>query len=100
MHNTFRMKNTFALASLVGVAFAAPQGVTDKISPTGPPPAGCTNSFDSKFEISVVQPPHNKRSLEQFEVSHHPYHPFHGPLTNTTPPPRSALSVVPMASSS
>lgn len=62
------MKTTYALACLVGGAFAAPQGVTAKISPTGPPPAGCTTSFGSKFEITVVEPHANKRSLEQLQV--------------------------------
>lgn len=62
------MKTTLALASLVGGALAVPQGVTAKISPTGPAPAGCTASFDSKFEITVVEPHANKRSLEHLQV--------------------------------
>lgn len=50
------MRFTFALASaLLGVAFAAPQGVTDKLTPTGSAPAGCTGSFDGSFEITVTQ---------------------------------------------
>lgn len=62
------MKTTYALASLVGAAFAIPQGVTDKISPPGAPPAGCTKSFDGKFEITVAEPSTNgKRSLGQLE---------------------------------
>lgn len=48
------MKYTLAVASaLVGAAFA--QGVTEKISPTGAAPAGCTGSFSGSFEITVVQ---------------------------------------------
>ncbi|KAI8956876.1 hypothetical protein F5Y11DRAFT_341630 [Daldinia sp. FL1419] len=50
------MRFTLAFVSaLVGITIAAPQGVTDKLTPTGVAPAGCTGSFDGKFEISVAE---------------------------------------------
>ncbi|KAI1396562.1 hypothetical protein F4819DRAFT_474917 [Hypoxylon fuscum] len=60
------MRSTFALVSAIaGVAFAAPQGVTDKLTPTGSAPAACTGSFDGKFEITVAQVTTQKRSVEK-----------------------------------
>ncbi|KAI1164008.1 hypothetical protein F5B18DRAFT_651128 [Nemania serpens] len=60
------MKLTFALASaLFGVVMAIPQGVTDKLTPTGAAPAGCTGSFDGKFEISVAKVTKEKRSIPE-----------------------------------
>ncbi|KAL7621786.1 hypothetical protein AAE478_007285 [Parahypoxylon ruwenzoriense] len=50
------MRYTLALVSaFVGIAIAAPQGVTDKLTPTGAAPAGCTGSFDGSFEITVAE---------------------------------------------
>ncbi|KAI0003540.1 hypothetical protein F4779DRAFT_95003 [Xylariaceae sp. FL0662B] len=50
------MQYSLALVSaLLGVAVAAPQGVTDKLTPTGAAPAGCTGSFDGNFEISIAE---------------------------------------------
>ncbi|KAI1074232.1 hypothetical protein F5B20DRAFT_564198 [Whalleya microplaca] len=43
------------LSALLGVAVAAPQGVTDKLTPTGAAPAGCTGSFDGNFEITIAE---------------------------------------------
>ncbi|OTB09401.1 hypothetical protein M426DRAFT_78981 [Hypoxylon sp. CI-4A] len=61
------MRSTLAFTSaLMGVAVAAPQGVTDKLTPTAPAPAGCTGSFDGKFEITVAEVT-EKRSLVQPE---------------------------------
>ena len=45
---------TFALLSSVLLGSAVAQGVTDKITPNGAAPAGCSSSFSSKFEIAVV----------------------------------------------
>ncbi|KAI0483699.1 hypothetical protein F4859DRAFT_409691 [Xylaria cf. heliscus] len=60
------MQLTFALASaLLGVAMAAPQGVTDKLTPTGAAPAGCTGTFDGKFEITVARVANEKRSIPE-----------------------------------
>ncbi|KAI1630839.1 hypothetical protein F4809DRAFT_229069 [Biscogniauxia mediterranea] len=60
------MQLTLALSSaLLGVALAAPQGVTEKITPTGAAPAGCTGSFDGKFEITVAQITEQKRSIPE-----------------------------------
>lgn len=62
------MRYTFALVSaFLGVAIAAPQGVTDKLTPTGAAPAGCTGSFDGKFEITVAEVT-EKRSVSKIEV--------------------------------
>ncbi|XXG96240.1 hypothetical protein Hte_002521 [Hypoxylon texense] len=61
------MRFTFALISaLTGIAIAAPQGVTDKLTPTGAAPAGCTGTFDGKFEITVAEVT-EKRSVSQPE---------------------------------
>ncbi|KAI1370608.1 hypothetical protein F4677DRAFT_437971 [Hypoxylon crocopeplum] len=61
------MRFTLALVSaLMGIAFAAPQGVTDKLTPTGAAPAECTGSFDGKFEITVAEVT-EKRSVFQPE---------------------------------
>ncbi|KAJ3579761.1 hypothetical protein NPX13_g807 [Xylaria arbuscula] len=58
------MQRTFTLASvLMGLAMAAPQGVTDELTPTGAAPAGCTASVDGKFEITVAKVTEQKRSL-------------------------------------
>ncbi|KAI0864045.1 hypothetical protein F4860DRAFT_466842 [Xylaria cubensis] len=60
------MKFTLALASaLLGVANAAPQGVTDQLTPTGAPPAGCTGTFNGNFEITVAQVTKEKRSIPE-----------------------------------
>ena len=44
-----------ALAILAALGSAAAQGVTEKISPTAPAPAGCTSSVSGKFEIAIVE---------------------------------------------
>ncbi|KAI0553169.1 hypothetical protein F4679DRAFT_532189 [Xylaria curta] len=60
------MKLTFALASaLSSVAIAAPQGVTDQLTPTGAAPAGCTGTFKGNFEITVAQVTKEKRSIPE-----------------------------------
>ncbi|KAI0505738.1 hypothetical protein F5B22DRAFT_495476 [Xylaria bambusicola] len=60
------MQLTLALASaLLGLAVAAPQGVTEKLTPTGAAPAGCTASVDGKFEITVARVTEEKRSLPE-----------------------------------
>lgn len=62
------MQFTLALISaFAGIAIAAPQGVTDKLTPTGAAPAGCTGSFDGNFEITVAEVT-EKRSVSQPEV--------------------------------
>ncbi|OTB14655.1 hypothetical protein K445DRAFT_367773 [Daldinia sp. EC12] len=59
------MRFTLAfISALLGTAIAAPQGVTDKLTPTGAAPAGCTGTFDGKFEISVAEVT-EKRSISQ-----------------------------------
>ncbi|KAK6957203.1 hypothetical protein Daesc_002489 [Daldinia eschscholtzii] len=59
------MRFTLAfISALLGTAIAAPQGVTDKLTPTGAAPAGCTGTFDGKFEISVAEIT-EKRSISQ-----------------------------------
>ncbi|KAI0113508.1 hypothetical protein F4814DRAFT_348579 [Daldinia grandis] len=59
------MRFTLAFVSaLLGIAIAAPQGITDKLTPTGAAPAGCTGSFDGKFEISVAEVT-EKRDISQ-----------------------------------
>jgi len=56
------MQLTLALISaLSGIALATPQGVTDKLTPTGAAPAGCTGTFDGKFEITVAKVTEQKK---------------------------------------
>ncbi|KAI1429719.1 hypothetical protein F5Y12DRAFT_332559 [Xylaria sp. FL1777] len=60
------MQVALTLASaLVGLAVAAPQGVTDKLTPTGAAPAGCTGTADGKFEITVAKVTEQKRSIPE-----------------------------------
>ncbi|KAI0453019.1 hypothetical protein F5B21DRAFT_515687 [Xylaria acuta] len=60
------MQLALTLASaLLGVAMAAPQGVTDALTPTGAPPAGCTGTFDGNFEITVAKVTKEKRSIPE-----------------------------------
>ncbi|CAJ2505858.1 Uu.00g132520.m01.CDS01 [Anthostomella pinea] len=49
--------------ALVAVAFAAPQGATDKLAPRADAPAGCSGSFDGNFEITIAKVTEQKRSL-------------------------------------
>lgn len=64
------MRSTFVLASaLFGVALAAPQGVTEKVTPTGSAPAGCTGSFDGNFEITVTKPQEKEDGKEKRDVN-------------------------------
>lgn len=64
------MKVTFALASaLLGVVLAVPQGVTEKLTPTGAAPPGCTGTFDGQFEISVAKVTKEKRSLPEVSTA-------------------------------
>ncbi|KAI0026225.1 hypothetical protein F4780DRAFT_774420 [Xylariomycetidae sp. FL0641] len=51
------------LPALAGVALA--QGVTSELTPTSAAPAGCTGSFDGKFEITVAQVTTEKRSIPE-----------------------------------
>jgi hypothetical protein len=63
------MQSSLALISaLSGVVMAIPQGVTDKLTPTGPAPAGCTGTFDGTFEISVAQVTEQKRSIPEVGI--------------------------------
>ncbi|TGJ88608.1 hypothetical protein E0Z10_g175 [Xylaria hypoxylon] len=53
------------VSALLGVALAAPQGVTEKLTPTGAAPAGCTGTFDGKFEVTVAKVTEQKRSIPE-----------------------------------
>lgn len=59
------MKSAVIASALVGVALAAPQGVTDKISPDGGIPSGCSAAFDGNFEITVAQVTYQKRDIQK-----------------------------------
>jgi len=48
------MLSTFALAALAAVAYAAPQGVTENISPEASAPEGCSPSYSGSFQIQAV----------------------------------------------
>ncbi|KAI0477915.1 hypothetical protein GGR56DRAFT_639350 [Xylariaceae sp. FL0804] len=56
------MQYTLALASaLMGLAAAAPQGVTTELTPTGAAPASCTGTYSGNFEISVAKVTETKK---------------------------------------
>ncbi|KAK8120653.1 hypothetical protein PG999_004773 [Apiospora kogelbergensis] len=58
------MKSTIVASStLLGLALAVPQGITEKLTPTGSAPAGCSGTFDGSFEITVAKITEKKRSL-------------------------------------
>lgn len=61
------MQLTLALASAAffGAVTAVPQGVTEELTPAGAAPAGCTGSFDGKFEITVAKVTKEKRSIPE-----------------------------------
>ncbi|KAI1309229.1 hypothetical protein F5Y03DRAFT_75273 [Xylaria venustula] len=60
------MQLALTLASaLFGLAVAAPQGVTETLTPTGAAPAGCTGTVDGNFEITVAKVTEEKRSLPE-----------------------------------
>lgn len=59
------MQTTFALAALAAVAYAAPQGVTQDITPSAAAPAGCSPTFAGSFEIIPVNFTTATRSLEK-----------------------------------
>ncbi|PVH75611.1 hypothetical protein DL98DRAFT_518537 [Cadophora sp. DSE1049] len=48
------MQTTFALAALASVAFALPQGGPSNKAPDTPSPAGCQQSYDGEFQITIV----------------------------------------------
>lgn len=54
------MRSAVLIPTLMGLVSA--QGVTQPISPPGSAPAGCKNSWDGKFQVTVVQAP-KKRDL-------------------------------------
>ncbi|KAI1856915.1 hypothetical protein JX265_000733 [Neoarthrinium moseri] len=58
------MKAVCVASTLLGLALAAPQGVTDKIPPEGATPEGCKTSLDGKFEITVAQVSYQKRDIQ------------------------------------
>ncbi|KAI3324430.1 hypothetical protein HD806DRAFT_522213 [Xylariaceae sp. AK1471] len=53
------------ISALSGVVMAIPQGITDKLTPTGAAPAGCTGTFDGNFEITVAKVTEQKRSIPE-----------------------------------
>ena len=55
------MQTTFALAALAAVAYAAPQGVTQSISPSSSAPAGCSPSYNGQFEVTIINGTTTKR---------------------------------------
>ncbi|KAI0428452.1 hypothetical protein F5Y09DRAFT_287437 [Xylaria sp. FL1042] len=60
------MQLSLVLASaLFGLVVAAPQGVTEKLTPTGAAPAGCTGTVDGNFEITVAKVTEQKRSIPE-----------------------------------
>lgn len=63
------MKRTLALLALATSVLASPypQGVSDAIAPSSPPPEGCMTSHDGTFQITVVNVSSSatKRDLER-----------------------------------
>jgi len=58
-----------ALAGLAASAYAAPQGVTEPISPDGSAPAGCSPSYDGEFNIAVTAAGNTKRDVLTLTLS-------------------------------
>jgi hypothetical protein len=55
----------FTLATLALVAgVVSAQGVTETIAPPGNPPAGCSTTYGSQFEITVVLPTRKRGTVE------------------------------------
>merc|ERR1712093_287458 len=52
--HSLNMQTTFALAALASVAFALPQGGPSNKAPDTPSPAGCQQSYDGEFQITIV----------------------------------------------
>merc|ERR1711939_150263 len=52
--HSLNMQTTFALAALASVAFALPQGGPSNKAPETPSPAGCQQSYDGEFQITIV----------------------------------------------
>jgi len=60
-----RYSAALSSAAVIGAAVAAPQGVTQDIAPSSPPPAGCSETYDGTFEITIGTAPKAKRDLEE-----------------------------------
>ncbi len=56
----------FAILAMVVAALA--QGVTDQIKPPGDSPAGSKQTFDDKFEITII----NKKKKAKMAKRYHP----------------------------
>jgi hypothetical protein len=67
------MRTAFATLALAVLAAAEPipQGVTSAIAPDEAPPAGCSENYDGRFQISAVNLTSEKRDLLE-EVSLQP----------------------------
>jgi len=68
------MHSSFAIAALAAVAYAAPrpQGVNEDIAPSASAPAGCSKSYNGKFQIAAVNTTMSasmKRDLETRQTS-------------------------------
>ncbi|KAI0382317.1 hypothetical protein F5Y04DRAFT_253487 [Hypomontagnella monticulosa] len=61
------MRSTTLAVVLTGITSAVAQGVTDKLTPTGAAPAGCTGSADGKFQLAVAEITSKKRELSQIQ---------------------------------
>jgi len=59
------MQTTFALAALASVAYALPQGAPSGLAPSAPSPAGCSQSYNGEFQITIV----NASSVAKREIS-------------------------------
>lgn len=63
------MKSAFVVLGAIAASVVA-QGVTDKISPDGLAPEGCSATYDGTFEISIAQVVGAaKRGLQQVRFS-------------------------------
>jgi hypothetical protein len=65
-------QRTFALLSALAATVLAtptPQGVTQSIAPSAPPPAGCMTTHSGSFEITVVNVSTSSTKRDLYRVS-------------------------------
>ncbi|KAF7549236.1 hypothetical protein G7Z17_g6510 [Cylindrodendrum hubeiense] len=58
------MRTSLCLLALAACSLAAPQAVTEDISPKGSAPEGCDTTYDGTFEVTVIKASESKRDLE------------------------------------
>ncbi|KAJ6785941.1 hypothetical protein PWT90_03891 [Aphanocladium album] len=65
------MKWTAAALGLAATVAAVPQGAPSGLKPDGSAPAGCSGTYNGKFEVSIFKLGASKRSIELATDSPH-----------------------------